>query len=87
MDRKKLIYIGSLLILTVIVSVTYFSYAFWTNKDVQHAKINVVAGTLDYEVKGKGISNNAITIGANTTKKIELTLKSLNEISSKLPIA
>ena len=83
MDRKKLIYIGSLLILTVIVSVTYFSYAFFTNKSEQRGKINVVAGTLDYELVSNDLTNNSITIPADTTKTIEIEIKSLNTIESK----
>ena len=83
MDRRKLIYIGSLLILTVIVSVTYFSYAFFTNKSEQRGKINVVAGTLDYELVSNDLTNNSITIPADTTKTIEIEIKSLNTIESK----
>ena len=44
MDRKKIIYIGSLLIITAIISIASFSYAIWSRKDEQHGKINIVVG-------------------------------------------
>ena len=56
MDRKKIIYLGLLLIVTVIVSVTYFSYAFFTQKDEQHGKLNIVAGTLDYKIESDDLT-------------------------------
>ena len=83
MDRKKVIYIGSILIITVIVSVTYFSYAFFVHKDEQHGKLNIVAGTLDYSIKGVGVSNNRVNLAAKQVKQLTLDIKSLNEIDSK----
>ena len=53
MSRKNIIYIGLLLIVTLFVSVTYFSYAFFTHKDEQHGKLNIVAGTLSYEIESE----------------------------------
>ncbi len=40
--------------ITVIVSVSYFSYAFFTNKSEQHGKINIVAGKLNYKMRING---------------------------------
>ena len=83
MNRKKVIYVGLLLIVTVISSVTYFSYAFFTSRSEQHGKLNIVTGTLKYKVTGSNIINGSITIPGNTTEKLELTLESLNDISSR----
>ena len=51
MNKKKVVYIGLLIIVSVIVTITCFSYAFLTRIDEQHGKINVVAGTLDYKIE------------------------------------
>ncbi len=83
MDRKKMIYIGSLLILTAIISIASFSYAIWSNKSEQRGKLNIVAGSLRYELISDDLTNNSITIPANTNKIIEIEIKSLNNIESK----
>lgn len=84
MNRKKVIYIGMILILTVIVSITYFSYAFFTKKDEYHGKLNIVVGTLDYKIDSKFInSNNTVTLSANTVTDLDIKLTSLNDIDSK----
>ena len=83
MDKKKVIYIGLLSIVTVLVSVTYFSYAFFAHRDEQHGKLNIVTGTLDYTIKGEGVSNRRVTLVAKQVKKITLDIKSLNKIDSK----
>ncbi len=83
MDRKKMIYIGSLLILTAIISIASFSYAIWSNKSEQRGKLNIVAGSLNYELVSSDLTNNSITIPANTSKTIEIEINSLNNIESK----
>ena len=83
MDKKKVIYIGLLLILTVIVSITYFSYAFFTSKYEQRGKLNIVTGTLDYKIGSADLTNNSITLEANKSKQIEIEITSLNNIDSK----
>ena len=83
MDRKKLIYIGLILILTVIVSITYFSYAFFTHRDEQSGKLNIVTGTLNYKIESNDLVNNSITLEAKQSKQIEIEITSLNSISSK----
>ena len=72
MDKKKMIYIGSLLILTAIISIASFSYAIWSNKSEQRGKLNIVAGSLNYELVSSDLTNNSITIPANTSKTIEI---------------
>jgi len=83
MDKKKMIYIGSLLILTAIISIASFSYAIWSNKSEQRGKLNIVAGNLNYELVSSDLTNNSITIPANTSKTIEIEITSLNNIESK----
>jgi len=83
MDKKKMIYIGSLLILTAIISIASFSYAIWSNKSEQRGKLNIVAGSLNYELVSDDLNNNSITIPANTNKTIEIEITSLNNIESK----
>ena len=83
MNRKRVIYIGILLIVTVIVSITAFSYAFLTRIDEQHGKLNMTVGTLDYKIESDDLNNNSITLGANESKEIELIIKAENEIDTK----
>ena len=78
-----MIYIGSLLILTAIISIASFSYAIWSNKSEQRGKLNIVAGILDYELISDDLNNNSITIPANANKTIEIEIRSLNNIESK----
>ena len=84
MDRKKIIYIGSLFILTVIVSITYFSYAFFTSKYEQRGKLNIVTGTLDYKLSSTLLDNtNSITLASGEKARLNIKIESLNEIASK----
>lgn len=83
MDKKKIIYIGILLIVTVLISVTYFSYAFFTSRIEQHGKLNIVAGTLDYQIASNDLVNNSIVLESNESKTINIKITSLNDINSK----
>ena len=84
MDRKKIIYIGSLLILTVIVSIASFSYAVWSSKSEQRGKLNIVAGILEYEIESNDFdANNSVTVTGHSVKEIDIKITSLNEIDSK----
>ena len=79
--KKSYIIIISLLVLTV----TFFgaSYAYFTSKNEEHGKLNIVAGTLDYKIESKDLENNQITLKPNSIKEITVKLTSLNEIDSK----
>ena len=83
MDRKKVIYIGVLLIVTILISVTYFSYAFFTSTIEDHGKLNIVAGDLNYKIESNDLINNSINLEANEAKTIEINITSLNDINSK----
>ena len=65
------------------VSITAFSYAYLTRTDEQHGKLNMTVGNLDYKIESDDLNNNSITLGANESKEIELTIRSLNQIDSK----
>ena len=83
MNRKTIMYIGILLIVSVIVSVTYFSYAYFTRKDEEHGKLNIVAGTLNYKIESDDLTNNSITLSSKTNKELVINVTSLNTIESK----
>ncbi len=84
MNRKKVMYIGIIIILTVILSITYFSYAFFTRQDILDGKLNIVTGTLKYKITSSDLdNNNSIVISANTIKSINIKITSLNDINSK----
>lgn len=83
MDKNKIIYIGILLIVTVLISVTYFSYAFFTSRIEQHGKLNIVAGTLNYQIESNDLVNNSIVLESNESKTINIKITSLNDIKSK----
>ena len=57
------------IIITVMVSITAFSYAFLTRIDEQHGKLNIVVTTLDYKIESDDLNNNSITLGANESKE------------------
>ena len=83
MSKGKKIYFLVLILVTILVTTFYFSYAIFSNTQEEHGKLNIVAGTLNYKVKGEDIYNNQIEVTKNTTRTITLTVTSLNEIDSK----
>ncbi len=85
-NRKRVIYIGILFIITVIVSITTFSYAFLTRVDEQHGKLNMVVGDLNYKIESNDLTNNSITLSAGEATEIELTIKAENEIDTKFEL-
>ncbi len=83
MDKKKVMYIGIILLVIVITSITYFSYAFFTKKDEYHGRLNIVAGSLNYSIESDDLTNNSITLPSKTNKELIITVTSLNTIESK----
>ena len=83
MSKGKKIYFLVLILITILVTTFYFSYAIFSNTKEEHGKLNIVAGTLNYKVKGEDIYNNQIEVTKNTTRTITLAVTSLNEIDSK----
>ena len=83
MSKGKKIYFSLLLLTTFLVSTVYFSYAFFTSKNEEHGKLNIVAGTLNYKIESDDLQNNSLLITANTRRSINVKITSLNDISSK----
>ena len=83
MSKGNKIYFLVLILITILVTTFCFSYAIFSNTQEEHGKLNIVAGTLNYKVKGEDIYNNQIEVTKNTTRTITLTVTSLNEIDSK----
>ena len=83
MSKKSAFYVGVLLIITVIVNVTYFSYGFFVNKSEQHGKLNIMVGNLNYRIVSDDLVNNSILVSSNMAKKITINVTSLNEVNSK----
>ncbi len=80
--KKKIVYFSLLLLILFFTSISYYSYAFFTHQVEEHGKLNIVAGTLNYEIKSKDLESNQMIIEANHTKKIVLEIISLNSIDS-----
>lgn len=83
MKRMKIIYYSILVIIILLVTSVYISFAFLTSKNEEHGKLNIVAGTLDYKIESEDLINNEITVEAGQAKKILIKLTSLNSIDSK----
>ncbi len=47
------------------------SYAFFTNVVEEHGKLNIIAGTLDYDLESKDLVNHKITVKKNTKNKFK----------------
>ena len=83
MGKIKKSYFIILLISIFLVSTMYFSYAFFSNINEEHGKLNIVAGTLNYKIESNQLENNKVTVRFNETKVIDIKLTSLNSIDSK----
>ena len=83
MSKGKKIYFLVLLLITILVTTFYFSYAIFSNTQEEHGKLNIVAGTLNYKIESSELDSDSITLSANTSKEIKVKVTSLNDISSK----
>ena len=83
MSKGKKIYFLVLILVTILVTTFYFSYAIFSNTKEEHGKLNIVAGTLNYKMESSELDSDSITLPANTSKEIKIKLTSLNEVSSK----
>ena len=83
MSKGKKFYFLVLILITILVTTFYFSYAIFSNTQEEHGKLNIVAGTLNYKIESSELDNDSITLPANTSKEIKIKLTSLNEVSSK----
>ena len=83
MSKGKKIYFLVLILVTILVTTFYYSYAIFSNTQEEHGKLNIVAGTLNYKIESSELDSDSITLPANTSKEIKIKLTSLNEVSSK----
>lgn len=79
--KKNYVIILGLVILAIICFSA--SYAFFTSINEQHGKLNIVVGDLTYKLESIDLINDKILVPANTIKKIDISLHSLNNINSK----
>lgn len=72
-------------LILVVLALLFFSasYAFLTNSNEQHGKLNIKVGDLHYKIESNDLVNQSITVEANTTKELTVELTSLNSIDSK----
>ena len=84
MKKKYILYIANIILLITVLVITHFSYAFFTHRDEQRGRLNIVVGNLNYKIESVDLdSNNSLTLEANTQKIIEMKVTSLNDIDSK----
>ena len=84
MKKRYILYIANIILLITILVITHFSYAFFTHRDEQRGRLNIVVGNLNYKIESVDLdSNNSLTLEANTQKIIEMKVTSLNDIDSK----
>ncbi len=81
--KKKMIYFSLLILFIFLISTAYYSYAFFTHQIEEHGKLNLVVGTLDYQLESSDLVNHQVIIPASTTKEIVITVTSLNTIGSE----
>ena len=81
--NRKIIYISLVSLITFIFSMTYFSYAFFTNKNEQHGKLNIVVGKLNYKINSQDLTNDLLVMAAGEEKEVTITITSLNSFTSE----
>ncbi len=81
--KKKVIYFSLLILAIIFVSTAYYSYAFFTNQVEGHGKLNIVAGTLDYQIESSDLKNHQMIVNPNSTYELEIEIDSFNTIDSK----
>lgn len=83
-NRQKIAYSGMLLLIIVSVIIFGKSYAFFTSKNEYHGRVNMVVGTLDYEIESTELdSNNSISLQPNEQAVIKIGITNSNSIDSK----
>lgn len=77
----------NLILINILASILVFvplcSYAYF-NKTIVYKDVNLVVGTLDYDLKSSAIDKNyQVVVPQNTDVKINVEIKELNSITSK----
>ncbi len=79
----KIGYALFVVLFTLIVSASYYSYAMFTLTNEKNRAINIVTGGLVYELSGDSVNDQVVGIDANEIKIINVVIKSTNKIGSK----
>lgn len=83
MKKGKKIYILLLILIVLVMSTMYFSYAFFADKREEHGKLNIVVGTLDYKMESNSLNYNSIEVGTGNSFEFIIKITSLNNVDSK----
>ena len=73
------IYIISVILITILLLASYFSYAMFTVSKEKNNAISIVTGTLNYDLKVDGVSTDELVVGPNEEKTFTITLSNPNE--------
>lgn len=80
---NKSIYIYLTLVIVLLCTLMYYTFALFEFSTEKYSALNIKVGELDYKITGNGLVNNSIIIPANSTKYLELSLLSNNNIDTK----
>ena len=72
------IYVISMVLISLLVLGTYFSYAMFTVSKERGNAISIVTGNLEYELLVDGEVNNTLTVESNSSKEFIITLNNPN---------
>ena len=72
------IYIISVILITLLLLTSYFSYAMFTVTKEKNNAISIVTGTLSYDLKVDGVSTDELVVGPNEEKTFTITLSNPN---------
>ena len=72
------IYIISVILITLLLLASYYSYAMFTVSKERNNAISIVTGTLSYDLKVDGVSTDKLVVGPNTSKTFTIALTNPN---------
>ena len=72
------IYIISVILITLLLLTSYFSYAMFTVTKEKSNAISIVTGTLSYDLKVDNVSTESLVVPANSIKEFIITLSNPN---------
>ncbi len=73
------IYIISVILITLLLLASYFSYAMFTVSKEKSNAISIITGTLDYKLEIDGKEGNTLTIPGGKSIEFIVTLSNPNE--------
>ena len=72
------IYVISMVLISLLVLGTYFSYAMFTVSKERGDAISIVTGNLNYELLIDGENSNTLVVESNSSKEFIITLNNVN---------